>query len=216
MVDATRPNEFLVRAFDDRQVLLEAAMANHSTEQIRNLIIGLKQRSETNKNERFQNILDTVIACVAFKRLCGGGVGKWMTDHCQNLDERVRASITERCKFSAAIFMKWDIIVHNLTNSEMKVVDARDFTLRKLYNATNPGWCNRERKQNVGPGATKPPPAVVDVQEYDEILYRNIMDNITNSGILRNVNFDPVQAELIADRIKVDLHKLCDEARGSS
>ena len=47
MVDATRPNEFLMRAFDDRQVLLEAAMANHSTEQIKDLIIGLKQRSET-------------------------------------------------------------------------------------------------------------------------------------------------------------------------
>ena len=216
MVDATRPNEFLVRAFDDRQVLLEAAMANHSTEQIRNLIIGLKQRSETNKNERFQNILDTVIACVAFKRLCGGGVGKWMTDHCQNLDPSVRASITERCKFSAAIFMKWDIIVHNLTNSEMKGVDARDLTLRKLYEARDPGWCNREKKQNVAPGTTKPPPAVVDAQEYDEMLYRNIMDNIRNSGILRNVNFDPVQADLIAERIKFDLHILCDEARGSS
>ena len=96
-----------------------------------------------------------------------------MTDHCQNLNASVRASITERCKFSAAIFMKWDIIVHNLTNSGMKGVDARDLTLRKLYEARDPGWCNHEKKQNVAPGTTKPPPAVVDAQEYDEILYRN-------------------------------------------
>jgi hypothetical protein len=194
-------------------MLLETSLANHTADQLKDLIIALKQQSETQRNNRFQNTLDTIIACVSFKRLCGTGVGKWLGEHCPDLDPRVSATITERCKLSAAIFMNWGTIVHNLTNSEMEDVDPRDFTLRKLYNARNISWCLREKK-NVEPETAKPT-AVENKQEYDEALYNSILDNIKNSGILQGVNHDSVQAGLIAERIRSDLQKICKDARES-
>jgi hypothetical protein len=212
MANARRQNEFMLTAFDDRQMLLQTSLANHTVDQLKDLVIALKRNSEIHRNNRFQNTLDTIIACVSFKRLCGTGVGKWLGDHYQNLDPRLRASITERCKLSAAIFMNWDTIVHNLTNSEMEDVDPRDFTLRKLYNARNISWCLREKKQNAEQESTKPP-AVENKQEYDEALYNSVLNNIKDSGILQCVNHDSVQADLIAARIKSDLQKICKEAR---
>ena len=42
-----------------------------------------------------------------------------------------------------------------------------------------------------------------------EPLYRDIIQNIRNSGILQGVSYDPVQAELIGNRIKDNLKKMC-------
>ena len=120
-------------------------MANQSADEIKDLVIGLKRISNTRKDGRFRNILDTVVQCVALKRMCGTGVGKWLNEHCPDIAENVCASITEQCKFSATIFKLWETIVHNLTNSDMEGVDPRNSTIRDLYEARKLKWCLSEK-----------------------------------------------------------------------
>ena len=210
MANASRPNAFLLTIFEDRQELLDAAMANQSANEIKDSVIELTRISSAQKDGRFRNILDTVVQCVALKRMCGTGVGKWLNENCPDIAENVRASITEQCKFSATIFRLWDAIVHNLTNSEMEGVDPRNFTIRDLYEARKLKWCLAEKNQKVPKKSTNTP---TDEQEYDETLYQSIIDRISDSRILHGVNFDPAQADLIADRIKSDLKRMCENAR---
>ena len=138
------------------------------------------------------------------------GVGKWLKLHCAVWDQRKKSKIMELCKFSAGIFRNWDQIVHNLTSTTMSEVDARDFTLRKFYEARNLSWCLGEKRQNTADEGTVKPDEIN--QEFDETKYVSNMDHIKNSGILNDVSFDPSQANLIASRIKTDLQKLCKEA----
>ena len=99
------PNEFLVTAFEDRQTLLETASANHDADQLKDVVDRFANKNERIRNEKFQNNLDTIVSCVAFKRSCGMGVGLWMNTNCPDWDRSKRARIIELCKFSAAIFM---------------------------------------------------------------------------------------------------------------
>merc|ERR1712039_916863 len=98
-------------------------------------LYNIRNKRMRQKNEKFKNLLDIVVSCVALKRSCCMGVGKWLNDHSHITEEKIRARITEKCRLSATIFREWNTIVHNLTNSEMVGLDPRDFTLRKLYEA---------------------------------------------------------------------------------
>ena len=209
MALAQRPNQFLTTIFEDRELYLEMAVATYSTTDLSNTIIGLEAVAERQKNEKFKNLLDIVVSCVALKRSCGMGVGKWLNDHSHITEEKICARITEKCKLSATIFREWNTIVHNLTNSEMVGLDPRDFTLRKLYEARKFTWCLKELAQNEGKSSAK---HAEERKEYSEPLYRDIIQNVRNSGILQGVSFDPVQAELIGNRIKDDLKKMCKNA----
>ena len=73
MALAQRPNQFLTTSFEDRELYLEMAVANYSTADLSNTIIALEAVAvaERQKNEKFKNLLDTVVSCVALKRSCG-------------------------------------------------------------------------------------------------------------------------------------------------
>ena len=92
----------------------------------------------------------------------------------------------------------------------MGEVDAREFTLRKFYEARKFSWCLAEIKQN----STKNPTEKQDntQQEYDETKYLNIVQKIKDEQLLEGVGFDEDQAVLIGDRIKKDLVDMCREA----
>ena len=79
---ASRPNGFLIDAFKDRalrcETLLASSVATHDIDELKNLVDRFAERTERLRNQRFQNNLDTIINCVAFKRSCGMGVGKWL------------------------------------------------------------------------------------------------------------------------------------------
>ena len=141
-------NDFLNTVFEDRQLQLEDAIGNHNAGELSDIVEGFVTRTTVLKQEKFQATLDTVVACVAFKRLCGTGVGRWMRTNCPTWDDRKRNRIIEMCKFSAAIFKNWEVIKHNLTNSSMREVDAKDFSLRRLYEARKSSWCRGERRQH--------------------------------------------------------------------
>ena len=90
---------------------------NRNTKSKRNkedIVSRFSNRTEVLKNQKFKSHLDTIVACIAFKRRCGMGVGKWMKLHCRHWDPKKRSRITELCKFSAAIYMNWELIKHNL------------------------------------------------------------------------------------------------------
>ena len=134
--------------FENRQRLLDDALETHNTGELKEIVEGFSNRTDTLRNERFKSNLDTIVACVAFKRSCGIGVGRWLNIHHPDLDEKKKQKLKDLCKFSAGIFKNWDIIKHNLTSSRMRVVDAREFSLRKLYDARKISWCHGEKRQH--------------------------------------------------------------------
>ena len=204
------PNEFLATVFENRKDLLDATLATHNASQLKDIVNRFSNRTEVLKNQKFQSNLDTIVACIAFKRQCGMGIGKWMDLHCRHWDRRKRSRIIELCKFSAGIYRNWELIKHNLTNSAMTEVDAKNFSMRELYDARNLSWCLREVKRNSRKSKSKEDNPS---QAYDEGKYMNILKKIEDEQILDSVSFDEDQADLIADRIKEDLHNLCKKAR---
>ena len=208
---ASLPNQFLTTMFENRQRLLDDALETHNTGELKEIVEGFSNRSDTLRNERFKSNLDTIVACVAFKRSCGIGVGRWLNIHHPDLDEKKKQKLKDLCKFSAGIFKNWDIVKHNLTSSRMRVVDARELSLRKLYDARNISWCQGERRQH--PPSSPKPKDDEPVKEYDETKYIAILQKIQEEQILNNVNFDEDQANLIADRIRKDLLQICHTAK---
>ncbi len=51
--------------------------------------------------------------------------------------------------------------------------------------------------------------------QYDEVKYNEILENIKNSRLLNLVSFDHDQAELMMDRLKEDIFKICDAAQNN-
>ena len=141
------------------------------------------------------------------------GHGMWLSAHCPAMSERDRSRITEKIKYCVGVFKKWDTIVHNLNNSAITDVDARDFTLKKFYFAAKLSWCFKEQDQNKKPATVAPttPPT----QAYDEQKFQGMVNYIRNSNILNDVSFNPDQADLIADRLKKALQDICEAARNN-
>ena len=79
-------NDFLNTVFEDRQLQLEDAIGNHNAGELSDIVEGFVTRTTVLKQEKFQATLDTVVACVAFKRLCGTGVGSVQVQ-CGNLQK---------------------------------------------------------------------------------------------------------------------------------
>ncbi len=135
-------NQFLINDyFNDRHTNLDDMMSRYRVDDLPNVIVGLENIGERHRENRWQNTMDTIIACVALKRQCGGQVGRWLQNN-RVANETVRARITEKCKWSAAIFRDWENIVHFLSERDMGSVDPRDYTLRNLYDVRGDSWRN--------------------------------------------------------------------------
>ena len=50
-------------------------------------------------------------------------------------------------------------------------------------------------------------------QLYSEEKYQQILEFIFNSGILEELNYDPVKVKAFCDRLTADLVKMCEEQR---
>ena len=159
-------NDFLNTIFEDRHVQLEDAIRTYDTGELSNIVDRFASRTTALQHEKFRANLDLVVVCVAFKRSCGTGVGRWMNTNCPTWDGRKCDRIIEMCKFSAGIYKNWEVIKHNLTNSSMRDVDARDFSLRRLYEARKSSWCRGERRQH--PPCEPSPQEIKPTREYDE------------------------------------------------
>ena len=109
-------------------------------------------------------------------------------------------------KFSHGIFYEWDIIAKNLAQAN---VDPRGLSLRKLYNAKSKNFCNREAKQDSDPVPLPEKPS--PVPSYDERKLQQLFNFLQNLSILDDVSFDKEQGELIADRVKTEIARLCSQ-----
>ena len=50
-------------------------------------------------------------------------------------------------------------------------------------------------------------------QLYSEEKYQQLLQFIINSGILEELNYDPVKVKAFCDRLTADLVKMCEEQR---
>ena len=144
---ARMANEFIRTTFDDRHQLVNSAVNNNSKREIATGKDDLIETINDGNEQRWQNLLRKIVNWVALKRKCDGHVGKYLNDHYQHWTQKKRNQLTANCTYSKKIFMKWDVIVTNLTKHNMSHVNPQLFSIRKLYDATSPAWCEREREQ---------------------------------------------------------------------
>ena len=192
-------NEFIKTAFTDRQQRLNLAVRQNQREMVDNMDGLIHSLNDTNER-RWQDMLRTIINCVALRRKCDGHVGRFLNANYPHWTEKKRKHITAQCTYSRKIFMNWDVIVSNLTKPNMSHVNPQLFTIRKLYDATNPAWCERERRQN---GAEIPQTRSSTIeQEYDEEKLLAIFEFTNQTGIMRDIDFDSDQLDHFVNKYK--------------
>ena len=197
-------NQFLADDFTNRHDHLRIMMASQEVDNIPGIILGLENVKERVLDEKWAQTKRTIIACVAFKRKCGGRVGVWLAEkgHPQ------RTKITEMCKWAAAVYKDWDTIVHLLSDREMASVNIKSYSLRNLYDVRGEAWRKREKKRNVRPRRPRSDPT--PEQQYDETTYQLIKQQVINSRILNGVSFDHEQVDIMMGRLTEDLKEVCD------
>jgi hypothetical protein len=198
-------NEFIRTSFEDRHQRVNSAVSTNTTREIATGMDDLIDRINDGNEQRWQNLLRKIVNCVALVRKCDGHVGKYLNDHYQHWTQKKRNQLTANCTYSRKIFMKWDVIVTNLTKPKMSHVNPQLFSIRKLYDATSPSWCERERKQN---GALVPKNTTMTVEQaYDEEKFLAIVNFTNASGIMRDISFDEDQLDHYLARYKTMLRE---------
>ena len=146
-------HQFLQTSVRTRVTRVPNAVRDNTLDELKDKILEFEVTNEGLRERRWQNTLNTIVMCVAMKRKANdkGDVGSWLTDTYPNMHRRIKARIVQTVKYCTGIYRGWKLVVHKLTNTEMKNVDPRDFTLRKLYDARKKPWCDKEKnkiKQN--------------------------------------------------------------------
>ena len=101
------------------------------------------------------------------------------------------------------VFHKRNKIASNLNREDISFIDARKLSIEQLYQAINGDWCYEYDEILRGPR---------DVPEellYDENTYRRILELITDSGILVDINHDSKECSRLGRRLQRDLNKIC-------
>ena len=99
-------------------------------------------------------------------------------------------------------FDNWELIVSNLTDKRMSSIDARTFSVRKFYRASNIDWCleynekvcRKERSQGGLP--------------YSKGQIDDTFQHIV-SGIFDDIDHDPKLASGIGDRLQRKMTSYC-------
>ena len=101
------------------------------------------------------------------------------------------------------VYQDWEKIVSNLTDSRMTRCDARTFSIHKFYLARNISWCLDVNEIERNPGILDEEGTV-----YSENKYRNILQYISNSGILDDIDFDEQMTSMLGRRLQRDVNKI--------
>ena len=186
-------NQFLNTTFNDRHQRVNLAVHQNSEREMVDTADDLIQSMNDRNERRWRDMLRTVVNCVALRRKCDEHVGRFLNNNYQHWTQTKRNQITRYCTYSNKIFLEWDVIVANLTKPNMSHVNPQLFTIRKLYDATNPAWCERERRQNGGE-VTRGSSSAVE-QEYDQAKLLAIVAFTNQTGIMRDISFDSDQLD---------------------
>ena len=130
--------------------------------------------------------------------------GWWAKANLQ-LSEKDRKHFCQKVTEASLVFNHWDNIVNNLTNQNMKYIDARTFSVRMFYLANSYAWCvtYNEKLRMKGKVAAGEEPY------YPPEKIEDIFQHIQNTGILADVDFNPQAAAAIGEQIQSRIVNYC-------
>ena len=114
--------------------------------------------------------------------------------HCQHINE------------AAYCYENWERIVANLTDRRIDSVDARSFSVRSFFLASNIDWCleYNEKLRNKGRAGQ---------QVYSRAQIDDIFQHIVNTGILDDIDVDEQVAASIGSQLQRRMVAYCRQRR---
>ena len=161
-------------------------------------------------NSLFNETIKKIVRGEAYRQQClaetpYNSFGWWMRTQPRYmaLSEGERRKLRTKVNMVHEVFHNWNKIASNLNREDISFIDARKLSIEQLYQAINGDWCYEYDEILRGPG---------DVPEellYDENTYRRILELITDSGILVDINHDSKECSRLGRRLQRDLNKIC-------
>ena len=193
-------NRIVERCFCNRcrDLRLETVMnAGLSVGQIRDIFDGELFETENQRlDSLFTNTLDQIVHGKALKEQSLRGTGRkyfgaWAKNQplFAHLGKKELEKFVDKVNDAANVYNKWDKIVANLTKPWIDQIDARRLSVRQFYLSTSPVWCSTYNNSLRKKGRKENLPD--DVPTYTEDKYQEIVQSIINSGILRDLDYDP-------------------------
>ena len=161
-------------------------------------------------NALFNETLNSIIRGEAYRQQCLQNThytsfGWWMNSQPQyaGLTGAEKQRLRRKVRTVHAVFTHWETIVRNLNDEKVVFLDARRLSVDQLHEAINIGWCYDQDEILRRPGD------VPDELSYDEAKYRRILEFITTTGILVDINHDRKECTRLSRRLQRDLGKIC-------
>ena len=115
--------------------------------------------------------------------------------HCQHINE------------AAYCFENWERIVSNLTDRRIDSVDARSFSVRSFFLASNLDWCLEYNEKLRRKGGSR------GDQMYSRDQIDGIFQHIVNTGILDDIEYDEQVAASIGSQLQRKMVSYCRKQR---
>lgn len=167
-------------------------------------------------NSLFEETMKKIVRGEAYRQQCLNGspytsFGWWMRSQPRYmvLSNGERRKFRTKVNMVHEVFINWDKIVKNLNDEEISYIDARKLSIQQLYQSIEPTWCSDYDEILRGPG---------DLPEellYEENLYHRILEFITDTGILGDINHDKKECSKLGRRLQRDLNKICKYMRAN-
>ena len=165
-------------------------------------------------NALFQETVQKVVRGEAYRQQCLLGTpytcfGWWMRSQPRyaNLSKGERRRLRTKVNMVHEVFINWEKIAKNLNDEEIDYIDARKLSIEQLYQAINLTWCFEYDEILRGPGN------IPETLLYGEDVYRSILEFITDSGILVDIDHDGKECAKLGRRIQRDLNRICKRIR---
>ena len=127
----------------------------------------------------------------------------WAKRQFPNLSVKELSKFCNRVNEASSVFHNWDTIVTNLTDARLKF-DARRFSVAMFHQAKRIEWCLSYNDQIRKKGKMS-----LDEPLYPKDKFDAIFQNIIDSNILDDVDFDTNIAAYIGGRLQTKMITYC-------
>ena len=171
----------------------------------------LPNKIDVDLNKCFADTLDVITSGKAYKDAClRGTVYKYFKPWAKHeprfadLPEKEFNLLCHKVNECSWIFDNWDKITANLMDYRMTEIDARRLSVSQLYKTKSIDWCLqfndtlRRKSKRTG-----------DEPLYPSQKFDDIFQNIVNSGILADIEYDPSVAASLGGRLQSAMITYC-------
>ena len=172
--------------------------------------VELVQQEDVRLARLFNTTMRRIVAGKAYCDQCLEGTGYtkfgwWARQSLQlrDLEPKIRKKFVKKVNEINLVFNSWDTIVKNLTDERMIYVDARRFSVTSFYLAIDLSWCLRQNELHRPAGRNEGDTI------YTEDTYQDVLQYLYDSGILNQIDHNPVLGSIIGGRLQTDIIRRC-------